>query len=204
MIRYIYADALHEFPKLAATMFADRAAQFAGRLKWDVTVHADGGERDQYDPLNPLYVIWERPDGTHGGSMRFLPSTGRTMLSEHFAHIEGDYRPDPGTWECTRFCLAPGEGGQVTAVLLAAAADMGLRLGLGQSVGVFDACMLRVYRRSGWVPRVLGRADGICAGEWTFTPEIRDALLERAGVTATVAEHWFRRSFGAVEVALAA
>ena len=33
--------------------------------------------------LNPLYVIWEIPDGSHGGSMRFLPTSGRTMVHEH-------------------------------------------------------------------------------------------------------------------------
>jgi hypothetical protein len=28
-------------------------------------------------------VIWQRPDGLHGGSMRFLPTTGRCMTHEH-------------------------------------------------------------------------------------------------------------------------
>jgi N-acyl-L-homoserine lactone synthetase len=37
-----------------------------------------GQERDRYDDLNPLYVIWQEHDGRHAGSMRFLPTTGRT------------------------------------------------------------------------------------------------------------------------------
>ena len=89
MLRYVYADQLHLFPKLADSMFRDRAEQFKTRLKWDVSVDARGHEKDQYDALNPLYVIWEMPDGTHGGSMRFLPSTGRTMVNEHFTDILG-------------------------------------------------------------------------------------------------------------------
>ncbi len=83
MLRYLYADDLHRFPKLADTMFRDRAHQFRDRLNWDVTVGADGHERDAYDALNPLYVIWQGADGRHGGSMRFLPTTGRTMVEDH-------------------------------------------------------------------------------------------------------------------------
>ena len=86
MLRYLYADDLHRFPKLADTMFRDRGHQFRDRLNWDVTVGADGHERDTYDALNPLYVIWQGADGRHGGSMRFLPTTGRTMVEDHFLH----------------------------------------------------------------------------------------------------------------------
>ena len=71
MLRYIYADQLHTHPKLAASMFRDRADQFKTRLNWDVNVDAQRFERDEYDEINPLYVIWENADGTHGGSMRF-------------------------------------------------------------------------------------------------------------------------------------
>jgi len=89
MLRYVYADELHKFPKLAETMFRDRADQFQTRLGWEVSVDGNGYETDQYDALNPLYVIWEMPDGTHGGSMRFLPTTGRTMINEHFTDVMG-------------------------------------------------------------------------------------------------------------------
>ena len=61
MLRYVYADELHKFPKLAEGMFRDRADQFKTRLGWDVHVNEKGEERDQYDDLNPLYVIWEEP-----------------------------------------------------------------------------------------------------------------------------------------------
>ena len=76
MLRYLYADQLHHHPTLARAMFRDRADQFKTRLGWDVTVDAFGEERDAYDDCNPLYVIWETPQGGHGGSMRFLPACG--------------------------------------------------------------------------------------------------------------------------------
>jgi acyl homoserine lactone synthase len=78
MLRYLYADQLDAFPKLRDSMFRDRADQFSERLGWEVSVDENGFEKDQYDALNPLYVIWEMPDGSHGGSMRFLPTTRRT------------------------------------------------------------------------------------------------------------------------------
>jgi N-acyl-L-homoserine lactone synthetase len=70
MIRFVYANDLHRFPLLAETMYRDRAGQFHDRLNWDINVDANGYERDCYDALNPLYCIYEMPDGTHGGSGR--------------------------------------------------------------------------------------------------------------------------------------
>ena len=87
MLRYIYADELNNLPRLAETMFKDRAAQFYARLGWEVEVDAEGSERDSYDNDNPMYIIWERADGTHGGSLRLLPTTGPTMLGDHFLHL---------------------------------------------------------------------------------------------------------------------
>ena len=111
MLRYVTAGELTQYPVLRDTMFRDRAAQFSDRLGWSVAVDAGGFERDQYDALDPLYVIWEQACGHHGGSMRFLPTMGRCMVNEHFAHLNaGAPVQHPLIWECTRFCLAPGAG----------------------------------------------------------------------------------------------
>ena len=87
MIRYLYADQLATNAVLARSMYRDRAQQFAELLGGEVSVNTAGEERDQYDALNPLYVIWEDETGRHGGSMRFLPTVGRTMVNEHFLQI---------------------------------------------------------------------------------------------------------------------
>ncbi len=106
MLRYIYANDLDQFPALQKSMYRDRADQFKTRLGWDVTVNDAGEERDNYDDLNPLYVIWQKPDGSHGGSMRFLPTTGPTMVNDHFSHLtSGGPITSPLIWECTRFAL---------------------------------------------------------------------------------------------------
>ncbi|MDD9920879.1 MAG: autoinducer synthase [Boseongicola sp.] len=200
MLRYIYADDLTKFPKLARSMFKDRARQFADRLGWEVEVQADGSERDEYDNMNPLYVIWERSDGSHGGSMRFLPTTGDTMVNDHFLHLtDGVKIQSPFIWECTRFCLAPRSDPRVSAALMLGGLELGIHFNLSHAVGVFDARMVRIYRRLGWGPTLLGTdghgSDSISVGLWAFEPEVRPRLLERARTSSEVSTYWFERSF---------
>ena len=201
MLRYIYADELLRHPRLAASMFQDRAAQFHQRLNWEVTVDGEGAERDEYDALNPLYIIWERVDGLHGGSMRFLPTTGPTMVNDHFCHLsDGVHIASPLIWECTRFCLAPNTASRVSALLMLGGMELGLSFGLSHSVGVFDARMVRIYQRLGWGPTILGTEgdgrDAISTGLWEFDPAIRPRLLMKAGVSSQVSQLWFERAFG--------
>ena len=200
MIRYLYAEDLDTHPKLARTMFEDRARQFKDRMGWDVTVDEAGQERDQYDDLNPLYVIWERPDGTHGGSMRFLPTVGRTMVNEHFQDITGAHITSPLIWECTRFCLAPDAETRISAALMLAGGEIMTGFGIKHFVGVFDARMVRIYRLIGSSPEVLGTTgkgrDAISVGLWEFTDRARMAVSLSAKISPELSRYWFERAFG--------
>lgn len=199
MIRYIYADQLDKFPLLRDTMFRDRADQFRTRLNWEVSVNEAGEERDEYDDLNPLYVIWEDETGRHGGSMRFLPTSGRTMLNDHFVQLL-QHRPlkNPLIWECTRYCLARGAAPKVSAALMLGGAEVGLGYNLSFSVGVFDARMVRIYRRLGWSPMVLGTEgegrEAISAGLWSFSEQTVSHLCRAAGIPRPVSRLWFHKS----------
>jgi acyl homoserine lactone synthase len=202
MLRYVTNEGLRHLPHLRASMFRDRAAQFSDRLGWAVAVDAQGFEQDQYDALDPLYVIWQEADGRHGGSMRFLPTTGRCMVNDHFAHLNnGAPVQDPQIWECTRFCLAPGAGPHVAAALMLAGGELLARQGLRHFVGVFDANMERIYRRIGSCPQVLGHAgegrDRTSLGLWSLTAEARALVARRAGLSAALSDLWYRRAFGA-------
>jgi len=208
MLRYVFADRLSTFPKLRDTMFRDRADQFHTRLGWDVTVDAAGEERDYYDAQNPLYVIWENEDGSHGGSMRFLATDGPTMLNDHFVDLlDGRALRNPSIWECTRFCLARNAAPQVSAALMLGGAEVGLGFDLNFSVGVFDARMVRIYGRLGWPPMVLGmRGEGreaISAGLWAFSENRAVNLAEKAGIPRAMSRLWFHRDISQPQLRLA-
>ena len=203
MIRYLYGDQLAKYPRLARTMFEDRADQFKTRLGWDVTVNASGQERDDYDDLNPLYVIWETATGSHGGSMRFLPTTGRTMVNDHFLDLtDGVPFQSPFIWECTRFCLARSAEPGTAAALMLAGGEIMQGFGIKHFVGVFDARMVRIYNRIGAAPEVLGTQgagrQSISVGLWDFSEAAQKRVSRVAGIPLQASRGWFEASFGDV------
>lgn len=200
MISFLYADQLSGSPVLADTMFKDRAAQFKHRLDWEVHVDENGHEMDQYDVLNPLYIIAAGPDGRHAGSVRVMPTVGRIMTNEHFLHLTGGVRiASPLIWECTRFCLAPDAPIGVAAALLAAGTEMGIRFGIEQALGVIYAKTVPIYRRIGIMPDIIGTdgngRDAISVGLWPMTVEARAEISRRAGIPLHVMAEWFDASF---------
>lgn len=201
MIRFLYGGGLAGHERLVRSMHRDRAKQFAERLRWPVKVNLAGEEHDEYDALSPLYVIWQRPDGMHGGSMRFLPTLGRTMTAEHFAHLtDGVTIESPFIWECTRFCLAEGAEPRVAAALMLAGAELMAQSGVEHFLGVFDAPMERIYRQIGSSPTVLGSAGRgrgkTSVGLWAYSKEARAKLEARAHISPQLMRLWYRRSLG--------
>ncbi len=202
MIRYLYGTDLSRHPRLARSMFRDRADQFHTRLGWAVSVDAAGEERDAYDALNPLYVIWERADGSHGGSMRLMPTTGATMVNDHFGHLTGGGRIEsPLIWECTRFCLARDTDPGAAAALMLAGGEVMQGFGVEHFVGVFDARMVRIYNRIGAAPEVLG-SEGqgrarISVGLWSFSGAAQARVAAAAGLDRARSRGWFDAAFGA-------
>ncbi|MGV6848719.1 MAG: acyl-homoserine-lactone synthase [Marinibacterium sp.] len=204
MLRYVYARDLGAYPDLARSMFRDRAGQFRDRLGWPVEVNADGEERDQYDALDPLYVIWENDDGSHGGSMRFLPTTGPVMVNDVFRDLMGGGTvTSPLIWECTRFCLNRDAASHVAAALMLGGGEIMTGFGIRHFVGVFDARMIRIYRMIGASPEVLGSQgegrDRISVGLWEFDASVQARVSDRAGISPRQSRNWFEAAFGPVE-----
>ncbi len=201
MLRYLYADELHKFPDLAKGMFRDRADQFKTRLGWDVKVNDKGEERDQYDDLNPLYVIWEEADGSHGGSMRILPTTGPVMVNDVFGHLTGGSPINsPLIWEVTRFCLSRNASAHTAGAIMLSGGEVMEGFGLTHIAGVFDARMIRIYRLIGSSPAVLGTEgagrDQISVGLWPYSAEDCNRVAARAGIPRELSRLWFRTAFG--------
>ena len=201
MLRFVYGAQLGQFEKLRACMHRDRTYQFRDRLGWPVHVDENGEEHDQYDHENTLYVIWENPNGSHGGSMRLLPTLGRTMVNDHFLHLTGGRAvKSDAIWECTRFCLSRDASPRVAAALMLAGGEVMQRFDVEHYVGVFDAPMRRVYQKIGSSPVILGSTGKgrhqTSVGLWRFTEEARRTVARSAAISAPLMRLWFERSFG--------
>jgi acyl homoserine lactone synthase len=204
MFTLVYGDDLFDFPQLANEMFYDRRAQFKDALGWNLAVDALGREIDQYDLVNPLYLMLRDAQGHHLGSTRLLPTTGPTMIADHFSELtHGVEIESPLIWECTRFFLARrgAQSRKNAAALMWAGCQVGLRAGVQFYVGVTAAHMVRVFTACGWPCEVIGRRtdpDGeICACLWEVNEEMCDRLRHRAGIgQGEVALQVYRRPAG--------
>lgn len=203
MIRLFQGRDRGQFPREADAMFRLRSRQFRDRLKWNVKV-SDGWEIDEYDEMNPLYLVSLDDTGTIRGSLRFLPTTGPHMMNGSF----GDYfdKPfemeSPLIWECSRFSIEPTtvhgriSGSalrETTFELMHGGCEVALMAGISQIVGVFDPFMLRVYRRTGWGPEIVASSDKtnpgpIYLGLWDVSEASLMSIRERSGITDTVLE----------------
>ena len=185
--------------RLIEQMHKARARLFRDRLKWDVTVDERGCEHDQYDAIDPLYLIAVDGNGAHQGSLRLLPTSGPTMLAEHFSEIcDGISFASPRVWECTRFCVDSTSAANLTrhgvqsmtTELMLGICEVGLREGWRFIVGVFDRRMIRIYRRAGWSPLVVGEGESaegaIYLGLWEVSEAHAAAMREAAGIAGSV------------------
>lgn len=185
----IYGKDLGQFPRLADQMLCDRASTFKERLGWDLATDEAGRETDEYDAMNPLYLILGDENGDHLGSTRLMPTTGRTMIADHFAHLtDGVEIESPLIWETTRLFIARrGElGRRAAAALMWAGCKFALQNGIAFFVGVAPAHMVKLYAAGGWKPEVIGEASGpdgdICACLWEVSEEVCEELAKRAGI----------------------
>lgn len=174
-------------PKLSEGMFEDRRVQFRERLGWPVDVDSFGYERDAYEQENPLYVIVADDNDSHLGSLRLLPTTGRTMILDHFPEAtNGKAIRSPEIWECTRFCLSPDKSVKAGLALLTVTARLMQEAGLRHLVAVFDEKMSRLYRKLGVSPEVIGsfeyESGTVTAGLWSFDSERFEALKKASEV----------------------
>ena len=190
MFTLVYGDDLGDFPELADQMFRDRAVQFRDKLGWDLSVDAAGREIDAYDAQNPLYVMLRDADGRHLASGRLLPTTGPTMIADHFSDLtDGVEIESPLIWEVTRVFVARHDREAIrhAAALMWAGCRFGLRAGVQFFVSVTPTPMTRVFGACGWPAEIIGRRDyegdgEICACLWELNEEVCERLAKRAGL----------------------
>jgi acyl homoserine lactone synthase len=166
MMQLITADYFGNFIGEIAEMHRLRYRVFRERLDWEVQVSGDM-EVDEFDALQPCYLLQRASDGRIQGCVRLLPSTGPTMLRDTFpVLLDGAPAPiSPVIWESSRFALdlppdtPKATHGLATATyeLFAAMIEFGLSRQLTEIVTVTDARMERILRRAGWSLRRIGK-----------------------------------------------
>lgn len=158
MIKLIPSYESNKYPKIIDNMFSLRARQFDARLGWKVKVNENGHEVDDFDDLDPLYVVSLGPDDSVLGTFRLLQTTGPHMLLNVFPELlpDGQFIRSPLVWESTRFCVDTEKVKQlssrglnsVTGELLSTLLEVGLYAGLTHIVTVIDVRMERVLLRA--------------------------------------------------------
>ncbi|RWB51880.1 MAG: GNAT family N-acetyltransferase [Mesorhizobium sp.] len=163
-------DLYGRHPSFLKQIYRLRAAVFGGRLEWDVSI-ANGEDRDQYDDLNPTYVLAITDSGQVAGCVRLLPACGPTMLEHTFPQLleQGSLTPHPGMVESSRFCVDTSLASQrdrrqlhlATLTLFAGIIEWSMANGYSEIVTATDLRFERILKRAGWPMRRLGETAAI-------------------------------------------
>lgn len=198
MFTILQAHEYHLYSNIMDQIFILRKKVFADQLNWDVTV-SNGKERDYYDDLNPVYLVWcddsfERLYGV----IRLMPTIGPTLLYDVFR----DTFPDitclqaPGIWEGTRMCvdeallkqdmpmLEPARG---FSLMLLALCEVAIEHGIHWMVSNYEPQMKRIYKRAGVDVLELGRADEygkylVCCGQFEVSQSILQTMRDKLNI----------------------
>lgn len=157
-------DALNKdtFGPILDKMYQLRARVFSDRMGWDVNI-TNGREIDDFDDMDPAYVIQLDEDLNVTGCARLLQTTGPHMLSDVFSDILCGEPPLRSAlmWESTRFCvdrdrLDHGKGSKsiayATCELMVGILEYARTAGIEDIITVIDPIMNRILKRSDNAP----------------------------------------------------
>lgn len=202
MIRYFHGRDRTFFPFETNEMFQLRKRQFRDRLNWNVGVR-DGWEIDEFDEMNPLYLVsWYEQANAVAGCLRFLPTSGPTMMKNVFdPYFDEPFDIEsPLIWECTRLAIEPSIAGKwltptglcrATFELMQGGLEVAMQAGVEQILGIFDNAMLRVYRRVGWSPEIIASTNRagkhvVHVGLWEVNDASLKSMQARSGISQSV------------------
>ncbi len=192
----------HQFSDVLDEMFELRARVFGERLGWDVKIE-DGKEIDEFDHLDPAYVIGLDDGGNVVAAVRALQTTGPHMLSDVFSAILDGEPPirSATMWESTRFCvdtqrLNRGKDknsvSYATCELMIGSLEYAKNAGIQDIITVIDPIMDRVLKRSNCAPYdyvgktvPMGKVSALAA-LLDCTDERIDAIRDFSGIKTDV------------------
>lgn len=172
-------------------MFRLRKRVFFDKLGWDVTVSGEF-ERDAYDDIDPVYLIWTDTSRSRlYGCIRLLPTTGPTLLRDVFHDTFPDAAAllSPSIWEGTRMCIDEDllsadlpeiSPNRALALLLLGLCECALHHGIRTLISNYEPHMQRIYRQAGAEFEELGRSSAhgrrpVCCAAF----EVSDRVLSK-------------------------
>jgi N-acyl-L-homoserine lactone synthetase len=202
MIRLVQGSQRARFPHEIDQMHRLRAQVFYERLGWDVKVR-HSREIDQFDSLDPLYLLSLDDRGHVQGSLRLLPTTGPHMLADVFSALlpVGQTVRSATVWESSRFSVAQSAVAErssnllnrVTGELLLGIVEVGMMAGLTEVVSVYDLCFSRILKRAKCYAEPIGAPARIgkvtaFAGLFEISETMIENLRQASGIKESVLE----------------
>jgi acyl homoserine lactone synthase len=177
---------------LLGQMFTLRKRVFFDQMHWNVQAICDQ-ERDAYDDLKPVYLLWvSECQQLLYGCIRLMPTTGPTLLYDVFRKTFPDSVDliAPDIWEGTRMCVDETliardhpelDLNRAYCLMLLALCECALEHGIQTMISNYEPHLLRIYRRSGAEVRELGRAEGygrhpVCCGVFEVSERILNKM----------------------------
>lgn len=200
MLRIVEGFEQKIHPALFDQMFRQRARLFKDKLGWNVTVDERGWERDEYDRNDTIYLVTTDSCGHVVGSLRLLSTLTDHMMTGPFQAMFPDFVfRSPTVYECTRFVAEDDRGARANGLSVAACElligmfEFAQHMGMTQILGLFEAPMVRVYRRCGLYPSILARTvtehGQMLVGLSDVSPKTVEAMRKAAGLVEPVYQH---------------
>ena len=138
-------------------MHALRHQVFRERLRWDVACNTDDegtpNEQDDFDALDPTYMLVKGVGDEVVGCWRMLPTTGPYMLKDTFPEtLCGHAAPErPEVWELSRFALSSHKVNafrfsQAAVAMMESAVEFAMSHGVTQFVTVTTVAIERMMK----------------------------------------------------------
>lgn len=163
--------ALHK--DVLESLYRFRTEMFYKRLKWDLNIDK-GLEKDQYDEVNPVYLLSRNHLDEVQSCARLLPTTGPYMLREVFSQmLQGEAAPEnDSVWELSRFAVIPPGGTDkqqatfhpITLSMMQQAVHFADRNGIERYVIVTSVALEKLLRRIGLGMRRFGQGKAMWIG----------------------------------------
>lgn len=138
------------------SMFRFRYQVFYSKLGWEVSTR-DELEKDEYDELNPYYLI-SIDKGRTNGCWRLLPTCGKYMIQDTFPELlRGESTPaKPNVWELSRFAVSAADGNnsqialnQVTFRMMGELIDFADAHNISHYVTAMSVAVERLMKKAG-------------------------------------------------------